>query len=122
MRKDTGPLRVERPRAFQACHPAHPDPPWPGHARRVQPWLTQRLRYAAGEAWFARDSSITVQGRSYRKHGLERVVGFLEITPYASYRGVLVLMEMGITGTPDIVYLPATANCRVQAYTLEPRP
>jgi hypothetical protein len=92
------------------------------HARLPQPWLARRPRYAAGEAWFARDSVITVQGRNYRRYGIARVLGLHEISPYASYRGVPVLKEAGLQGTPDFVYLPVRAICEVQPFVLEPRP
>lgn len=91
------------------------------HARTPQPWLAQRPRYAAGEAWFAGDSSITVEGSSYRKYGLPRIVGLNEIGPYATYRGVPVFQERGLAGTPEILYVPVYASCEVQAYALQLR-
>lgn len=91
-----------------------------GHGPASQPWLAQRPRYAAGEAWFAGDSTITVQGRRYRKQGAVRIVGLREISPYATYRGVPVLREAGLQGTPEVVYLPVHAICQVQPYALQP--
>ncbi|HYR06353.1 MAG TPA: hypothetical protein VEQ60_01215 [Longimicrobium sp.] len=91
-------------------------PPLPGPPRPERP------RYAGGEAWFARDSTITVQGTTYHKHGPPRVVGLHEISAYGTYRGVTVFQEMGLEGTPDVVYVPVRASCEVQAYFLERRP
>lgn len=96
-----------------------------GHARYpvVSPLTpARRPRHAGGEAWFARDSTITVDGRSYRKHGLPRVVGLHEITPYATYRGVPVFRERGLEGTPEILYVPVHASCEVQPYVFDPWP
>lgn len=83
---------------------------------------TQRPSYAAGEAWFAQDSVITVEGRSYRKHGLPRILGEGEISPYATYRGVPVFQERGLAGQPDVLYVPVRASCEVQPYTEASRP
>jgi hypothetical protein len=87
-----------------------------------QPTFAQRPRYAAGEAWFARDSAITLQGSSYRKHGLARIVGLHEMSLYATYRGVPIFQEIGLEGTPEVLYVPVHASCEVQPYVLEPRP
>jgi hypothetical protein len=81
--------------------------------------LPQRPRYAGNETWFAQDSSITVQGRSYRKYGLPRIVGINEITPYATYRGVPMFQEEGPNGTPEVLYAPVGASCEVQPYLVE---
>lgn len=88
----------------------------------AEPWLTERPRYAGGEAWFARDSVITVQGARYRKLGLARLVGLHEISLHATYRGVPVFKELGTEGTPNHLYVPVRASCEVQPYALEPRP
>lgn len=82
----------------------------------------QRPRYASGEAWFTRDSSITVQGRIYRKYGLPRILGQNEISPFATYRGVTVFQEAGLEGMPEILYVPVHASCELQPYTNQPRP
>jgi hypothetical protein len=86
-----------------------------------QPTFAQRPRYAAGEAWFDRDSSITIQGSSYRKHGLPRIVGLHEMSLYATYRGVPVFQAMGLEGTPEVLYVPVHATCEVQPYAIQPR-
>lgn len=95
-----------------------------GHGRYYgpRPMFAERPRYAAGEAWFARDSSITVQGRSYRKHGLPRIVGLNEISLYATYREVPVFQELGVPNPPEVLYVPVRASCEVQPYVSEPRP
>lgn len=80
----------------------------------------QRPRYAAGEAWFRRDSVITAQGREYRKYALPRIVGLQEISPYATYRGVTLFQELGTEGRPEILYVPVRASCEVQPYVLQP--
>jgi hypothetical protein len=84
--------------------------------------FAQRPRFAAGEPWFVRDSSITDEGRRYRKYGLPRIVGLHEVDLHATYRGVPVLREIGVEGTPEILYVPVRASCEVQPYALEPRP
>jgi hypothetical protein len=91
-----------------------------GHNRR-HPAPAQRPRYAAREAWFTRDSLITVEGRDYRKYGLPRIVGLDEISPYATYRGVMFFQEIGLDGTPEVLYVPVRASCEVQPYALEPQ-
>lgn len=80
----------------------------------------QRPRYAAGEAWFTRDSTITVEGRRFRKYGLPRMVMLNELSPYATYRGVRVFKEAGLEGTVHILYVPVRSSCEVQPYELEP--
>lgn len=92
------------------------------HNRRAAEPQPTRPRYAANEAWFTADSSITVQGRAYRKLGLPRVVGLYEISPYATYRGVTVSREAGLDGTPEVIYVPVHASCQVQPYEIQPRP
>lgn len=92
------------------------------HARYAQSWLAQRPRYAAGEAWFNADSTIAVEGRNYRRHGIPRYVGLQEITPHAEYRGVPLYKERGMEGTPEYLYVPYRASCEVQVYALHPRP
>jgi hypothetical protein len=81
-----------------------------------------RMRVAGGEPWFARDSLITVEGRTYRKYGLPRVLAREEISPYAAYRGVPVFQEAGLAGTPEVLYVPARASCEVQPYVVHPGP
>jgi hypothetical protein len=81
----------------------------------------QRPRYAGSEAWFARDSLITVEGRSYRKRGFPRIVAHREVSPYATYRGVPVYQESGLDGPPEVLYVPVRSRCEVQAYAVEPR-
>jgi hypothetical protein len=63
-----------------------------------------------------------VQGRTYHKHGPPCILRLDEISAYATYRGVAVFQEMGLEGTPDVLYVPVRASCEVQAYFLEPRP
>lgn len=86
------------------------------------PQPAQRPRYAGNEAWFTRDSAIVVNGRNYRKHGLPRVLGLNEISSHATHRGVTVFQEMGVDGTPEILYVPVLASCELQPYALQPRP
>lgn len=90
----------------------HADP-FSGHA--------QRPRYAGSEAWFARDSLVTVEGRNYRKRGLPRIVAHPEVSPYATYRGVPVYQARGLDGPPEVLYVPVRSRCEVQAYAVEPR-
>lgn len=82
----------------------------------------QRARYAAGEAWFAADSVVTVEGRDYRKYGRPRIVMAREISPYATYRGVTFFQEEGLAGPADMLYVPARSSCEVQPYEVVPRP
>lgn len=96
-----------------------------GHGRSLpglRPTPAQRPRYAAGEAWFTGDSLITVEGREYRKYGVPRVVGLHEISPHATYRGVVVYQEAGFAGTAEVLYVPFDSSCNLQPYQLELRP
>lgn len=85
-----------------------------------QPRPARRPRSAGGEAWFIRDSTLTVSGARYRKRGLPRVLTHDEISPYATYRGITVYQEAGIEGTPAALYVPVHSSCEVQPYALEP--
>jgi hypothetical protein len=95
------------------------------HNRQIpslQSTPAQRPRYAGREAWFTRDSTITVQGRRYRKNGLPRILGLDEISPYDAYQGVTVFQESGLQGTPGVLYVPVHASCELQPYKLEQQP
>jgi hypothetical protein len=99
---------------------AQNDPEARCHRSPYSASVRERPRYAGNETWFTQDSAITVQGRSYRKYGLPRIVGLNEITPYATYRGVTMFQEAGPHGTPEVLYAPAHASCEVQPYVMEP--
>lgn len=114
--------RIGRREARALIEAARNDPEARCRHNRHMPTPQLTRRYAGSEAWFARDSSITVEGRNYRKHGLPRIVGLNEISQYATYRGVPVFQELGVEGTPEVLYVPVHASCEVQPYALEPRP
>ena len=75
--------------------------------------------YAAGATWFINNEPITVMGRRYVRYGLPRVLGVNEVRRMGDFQGIPVFAEAGMTGTPEVLYVPVRPGCEFQPYQLE---
>ncbi len=75
--------------------------------------------YAAGAPWFINNEPVTVMGRRYVRYGLPRVLGINDVSRVADYQGIPVFAEAGMTGTPEVLYVPVRPGCEFQPYQLE---
>jgi hypothetical protein len=72
--------------------------------------------YAEAAEWFAARESIRFDGRTFARYGDPRLLGIGELTPVGEYRGVKVYAQAGLTGPPEVLYLPARPGCVFQPY------
>lgn len=73
--------------------------------------------YAAVAGWYVNDEAITFRGRRYRKYGLPRVLGHLEVARIGEYSGVGVYAEAAdTTQWSGVVYLPTRPGCEFHPY------
>jgi len=86
------------------------------------------LTYAEGRPWFVNNDKLRINGFTYVRYGLPRVLGFGEISYHAEHDGVLVAAETGWRTNgfnedprrPDVVYvLVRPINCEFQPYQVE---
>lgn len=75
---------------------------------------------AAGLAWYRDNAPVRINGRTYVKYGLPRVLGFREVEFFSEYDGVAFAAESGLTGTPEVLYaLVRSVGCEFQPYQIE---
>jgi hypothetical protein len=72
--------------------------------------------YAAAAPWFVDNEPVSWMYTRYVKYGLPRELGPTDVTRVGEYRGVSVFVETGVTGTPDVIYLPVWPTCQFQPY------
>jgi hypothetical protein len=75
--------------------------------------------YAAGASWFINNEAITVMNRRYVRYGLPRVLAVNEVMRSGEYQGIPLFAEAGMTGTPEVLYVPVRPGCEFQPYQLE---
>jgi hypothetical protein len=72
--------------------------------------------YASAAKWYINNDVLKIKGRGYAKYGLPRILGVTEITKSGLYEGVGVYVEAGITGEPEVIYIPVRQGCEFQPY------
>lgn len=72
--------------------------------------------YAARQPWYINNERIEFSGGLYEKYGLPRVLGVDDVERGGWYRDVPVFFEAGVSGTPEVVYIPVRHGCEVQPY------
>jgi hypothetical protein len=78
--------------------------------------------YAASENWYINNENIKINGTSYRKYGLPRILGTSEITRSGDYKGTAFFVESGSKmKIPEVIYIPVRRGCEFQPYVkIEP--
>jgi hypothetical protein len=74
--------------------------------------------YAEGQPWFYNSDTVKFTNGLYIKYGLPRVLGVNEIAKAGIYKGVGVYFEAGLTGTPEVIYIPVRQGCEFQPYQI----
>jgi hypothetical protein len=74
--------------------------------------------YAANKTWFINNEKITVNGKTYVKYGLPRILGIGEIEKAGTYDNVGIYAEAGAGGM-EVVYIPVEPGCEFQPYQVE---
>jgi hypothetical protein len=55
--------------------------------------------------------TITYKGKEYSRYGLPRILGFDDVKPVGTYKGILVMAEPGTkAATPEVIYIPHSAS------------
>jgi len=78
-----------------------------------------RTGYAAGEAWFAGTSPVTLDGRRYVRYGLPRILRADQVSSAGAVNGVSVFAEPGAGARPEVIYVPTRPGCEFQPYQAE---
>jgi hypothetical protein len=74
--------------------------------------------YAGSESWFKNNAPVVVGDNSYVKYGLPRILQTTDVDKQSVYKGIGVYVERGITGTPEVIYIPTMRGCEFQPYQL----
>jgi antitoxin component YwqK of YwqJK toxin-antitoxin module len=72
--------------------------------------------YAGSTNWFINSLNITVNGNSYAKYGLPRILGTNEIKKVTQYQGVGVYIEWAEKEISEVIYIPSRRGCEFQPY------
>lgn len=90
-----------------------------GATTKFEKAYADKKDYAEGATWYINNEMINVNGNNYVKYGLPRVLGVLEITKSTVYKGIGVYIESGLTGTPEVIYIPVRQGCEFQPYQIK---
>ena len=71
---------------------------------------------AEGRDWFRGDQPLAVNGATYAKYGLPRILGPDEVTFLAEHDEVGVFAEPGLGDTPEVIYVLVAPECAFQPY------
>jgi hypothetical protein len=76
--------------------------------------------YAARSGWYINSENIALNGASFVKYGLPRVLTPFEISKTAAYKGIGVYTESGLTAQElkevEVIYIPVRSGCEFQPY------
>ena len=75
--------------------------------------------YAAASAWFVRNELLVMGGRRYPKYGLPREIQIDLLERVGEFQGIPVFVEAGVTGRPDVYYVPVRTGCVFQPYQID---
>lgn len=146
LQSDSGPIARDDPPRPPTSYPAPPPPPPATRQLSVCVVLDGELRevsalynslaqdttyngqpfsvafplsgYGAGAEWYLNNEPIRVNGRTYAKFSVPRVLHVTAVTRLGEYRGVPVFVERGMTGTPEVIYVPVRPGCEFQPYEM----
>ncbi|RYZ28478.1 MAG: hypothetical protein EOO10_09415 [Chitinophagaceae bacterium] len=80
----------------------------------IYPTITKD--YAGNESWFKNSEPVLLNGVSYVKYGFPRILQTTDVVKKFLYKGIGVYVEQGITGTPEVIYIPTMRGCEFQPY------
>jgi hypothetical protein len=72
--------------------------------------------YARGYSWYINNETITLNGKSYVKYGLPRILYTTDVVKAGSYKGVTVFAEPSKAVNPEVIYIPVRLDCEFQPY------
>jgi hypothetical protein len=82
------------------------------HAAEARP-------YAAGSEWYINGEMLPFHGWRLAKSGLPRVIQPDLLQRAGEFRGIPLFGEAGVSGIPDVVYVPVRPGCVFHAYQME---
>lgn len=87
-----------------------------GQRRPFSAYHRSTTVYAESHDWYINNGAVKAFGKRYVKYGLPRVIGVSEVVRRDEYKGVPVFAEAGLTGTPEVIYVPVRMGCEFQPY------